>query len=89
MHACNQTLRKPAHNRLIVNLLSQSAVIFLLPVIHLHMLSWNEIRHRAISFSRDNRDLTSGKSESQSFWNDFFHVFDITPATKTKKPAPA
>jgi hypothetical protein len=36
------------------------------------MLSWNEIRHRAIGFSRDK---TSEKSESQSFWNDLFRIF--------------
>ncbi|RPJ35543.1 MAG: class I SAM-dependent DNA methyltransferase, partial [Verrucomicrobiaceae bacterium] len=41
------------------------------------MLSWNEIRHRAIGFSRDNRDKTSEESDKQSFWNDFFHIFGI------------
>jgi hypothetical protein len=41
------------------------------------MLSWNEIRHRAIGFSRENRDKTSEESEKQSFWNDFFHIFGI------------
>jgi hypothetical protein len=45
------------------------------------MLSWNEIRHRAIGFSREWRDTTSEKSESQSFWNDFFHVFGIKRRT--------
>src|ERR1039457_1827917 len=35
-------------------------------------ISWNEIRHNAIRFSRD---WTGGKSESaekQTFWNEFF-----------------
>jgi len=41
------------------------------------MLSWNEIRHRAIGFSRENRDKTSEESDKQSFWNDFFHIFGI------------
>ena len=45
------------------------------------MLSWNEIRHRAIGFSREWRDTTSEKSESQTFWNDFFHVFGIKRRT--------
>jgi hypothetical protein len=41
------------------------------------MLSWNEIRHRCIAFSRENRDITSAKSESQTFWNEFFHILGI------------
>ncbi len=51
------------------------------PLLPNHMLSWNEIRHRAIGFSREWRDTTSEKSESQSFWNDFFHVFGIKRRT--------
>ncbi len=41
------------------------------------MLSWNEIRHRAIGFSRDHRDTVSEKGERQTFWNEFFHIFGI------------
>ncbi|MEI6674492.1 MAG: DNA methyltransferase [Verrucomicrobiota bacterium] len=41
------------------------------------MLSWNEIKHRAIGFSRDWKGTTSEKSERQTFWNDFFDVFGI------------
>ncbi|MEI6674694.1 MAG: DNA methyltransferase [Verrucomicrobiota bacterium] len=41
------------------------------------MLSWNEIRHRAIAFSRDWKGTTSEKSERQTFWNEFFEVFGI------------
>jgi hypothetical protein len=41
------------------------------------MLSWNEIRHRAIGFSRENRDRTSEEADKQSYWNDFFHIFGI------------
>lgn len=38
-------------------------------------LSWNEIKHRAIAFSRDWKGATSEKSERQTFWNEFFEVF--------------
>jgi|GEM_PF-6763045 len=31
------------------------------------MLSWNEIRHRSIKFSRDWKGTTSEKSERQTF----------------------
>jgi hypothetical protein len=41
------------------------------------MLSWNEIRHRAIAFSRDWKGTTSEKSERQTFWNAFFDIFGI------------
>ncbi|MEG4814074.1 DNA methyltransferase [Microcoleus sp. K5-D4] len=41
-------------------------------------LSWNEIKQRAIAFSKEWESETSEKSESQSFWNDFFNVFGIT-----------
>ena len=39
------------------------------------MLSWNEMKHRAIAFSRDWKGTTSEKSERQTFWNEFFEVF--------------
>ena len=41
-------------------------------------LSWNEIKGRAIVFSKDWESETSEKSESQSFWNEFFNVFGIS-----------
>ena len=41
-------------------------------------LSWNEIKQRAIVFSKEWENETSEKSESQSFWNDFFNVFGIS-----------
>lgn len=41
-------------------------------------LSWNEIRQRAIAFSNDWKDATRERSESQTFWNEFFHVFGRT-----------
>jgi hypothetical protein len=41
------------------------------------MLSWNEIRHRSIKFSREWKGATSEKSERQTFWNEFFDIFGI------------
>ena len=41
-------------------------------------LSWNEIKQRAIAFSQEWETETSEKSESQSFWNEFFNVFGIS-----------
>lgn len=41
-------------------------------------LSWNEIRDRALRFSREWADESSERSESQTFWNQFFDVFGIT-----------
>lgn len=38
-------------------------------------LSWNEIKQRAIAFSRDWKGEGSEKSERQTFWNEFFEVF--------------
>lgn len=40
-------------------------------------LSWNEIRDRAIQFSKEWKDARSEQAEKQSFWNDFFEVFGI------------
>jgi len=40
-------------------------------------LSWNEIKSRAISFSKKWEDETSERAEAQSFWNDFFSIFGI------------
>jgi hypothetical protein len=40
-------------------------------------LSWNEIKHRAISFGNEWKDETREASERQSFWNDFFNVFGL------------
>lgn len=40
-------------------------------------LSWNEIRHRAIAFSREWAGVKSERAEKQTFWNEFFNVFGI------------
>ena len=41
------------------------------------LLSWNEIRHRAIAFAREWKGAASEKSQRQTFWNEFFEVFGI------------
>ena len=40
-------------------------------------LSWNEIKSRAITFSKAWSTETSERAESQTFWNAFFHIFGI------------
>jgi len=40
-------------------------------------ISWNEIRHNAIKFSRDWAGVKSERAEKQTFWNEFFQVFGI------------
>jgi len=40
-------------------------------------LSWNEIKVRAIAFSKEWEHDTSERAEAQSFWNAFFHIFGI------------
>lgn len=44
-------------------------------------LSWNEIRHRAIKYSREWKSAVSEKSERQTFWNEFFDVFGVRRRT--------
>lgn len=40
-------------------------------------LSWNEIRHRAIAFSREWNAARREQAEKQTFWNEFFNVFGV------------
>ena len=40
-------------------------------------LSWNEIKSRALEFSREWKGEGSERAEAQSFWNGFFHVFGL------------
>ena len=40
-------------------------------------LSWNEVRVRAASFADTWRDAAYERSETQSFYNDFFEVFGV------------
>jgi hypothetical protein len=41
-------------------------------------ISWNEIRHNAIKFSRDWTGAKSESAEKQTFWNEFFQVFGVS-----------
>ena len=38
-------------------------------------LSWNEIKNRALKFSKEWENETSEQAEAQTFWNEFFEVF--------------
>ncbi len=40
-------------------------------------LSWNEIKSRALAFSKEWEDESSEDAEAKSFWDNFFKVFDI------------
>ena len=44
-------------------------------------LSWNEVRDRAIRFSREHAGDRSESAEKQTFWNDFFNVFGLRRAS--------
>ncbi|MGH8273299.1 MAG: type IIL restriction-modification enzyme MmeI, partial [Gammaproteobacteria bacterium] len=41
-------------------------------------LSPNEIRDRALKFSREWADASSERGEAQTFWNEFFNVFGVS-----------
>ena len=41
-------------------------------------LSWNEIKSKALRFSKDWEDATEESAESQTFLNEFFEVFGIS-----------
>jgi len=41
-------------------------------------LSWNEIRSRAIHFSKEWEHETCEDAEAKSFWDDFFNIFGIS-----------
>ncbi|MFN8302605.1 MAG: DNA methyltransferase [Saprospiraceae bacterium] len=40
-------------------------------------LSWNEIKTRALAFSKEWKTESSEDAEAKSFWDDFFNVFGI------------
>jgi hypothetical protein len=42
------------------------------------VISWNEIKDRALKFSNEWADETKERAEKDSFWNDFFNVFGIS-----------
>ena len=41
-------------------------------------LSWNEIKNRALAFSKNWEDDFSENAEAKSFWDGFFDVFGIS-----------
>lgn len=41
-------------------------------------LNWNEIKSRALKFSKDWKDVTSERAEAKTFWDEFFNVFGIS-----------
>ena len=44
-------------------------------------LSWNEIRHNAIAFSKEWEKVSRETAEKQTFWNEFFAVFGLRRRT--------
>ncbi len=38
-------------------------------------ISWNEIKSRAITFSKEWQNISSEDAEAKTFWNEFFEVF--------------
>lgn len=40
-------------------------------------ISWNEIRHNAVAFSKDWAGVAREEAEAKSFWDAFFNVFGI------------
>jgi hypothetical protein len=51
-------------------------------------LSWNEIRHRAITFSKEWKRAESESADKQTFWNEFFNVFGIQRRTVSSFEVP-
>lgn len=49
-------------------------------------LSWNEIRARAATFADEWRDAAYEKSETQSFYNDFFTIFGVKRRSRRNTP---
>lgn len=41
-------------------------------------LSWNEIKSRALAFSREWQDESSEDAEAKSFWGGFFNIFGVS-----------
>ncbi|HEV3024030.1 MAG TPA: type IIL restriction-modification enzyme MmeI, partial [Pirellulales bacterium] len=44
-------------------------------------ISWNEIRHNALTFARDWAGAARENAERQTFWNEFFAVFGVKRRT--------
>jgi hypothetical protein len=41
-------------------------------------LSWNEIKRRALNFSREWKDAASEHADAKTFWDEFFNIFGIS-----------
>ena len=41
-------------------------------------LSWNEIRTRAVAFSKDWAEESSEHAEAKTFWDDLFNIFGVS-----------
>ena len=41
-------------------------------------LSWNEIKDRALKFTKEWEGESRERAEKDTFWNDFFNIFGIT-----------
>ena len=50
-------------------------------------LSWNEVRVRAAAFADTWREAAYEKGETQSFYNDFFQIFDVERRTVARYEA--
>ena len=51
-------------------------------------LSWNEIKTRALAFSREFKYECSENAEAKSFWDGFFNIFGITRKRKASFEEP-
>ena len=51
-------------------------------------ISWNEIRHNAVAFSKAWAGVSSEKAEAKTFWDEFFTVFGIKRRTVASFEAP-
>ena len=51
-------------------------------------LSWTEIKHRAIAFSKEWKNETREEAEAKSFWDAFFLVFGLPRRTVASFEAP-
>ena len=44
-------------------------------------ISWNEIRHNAVAFSKEWAGVAREDAEAKTFWDEFFKVFGIKRRT--------
>jgi len=51
-------------------------------------LSLNEIKDRALAFSHELEGEKAERAESQTFWNEFFNVFDSNLRPDHARDAP-